>query len=94
MLRVLCSALSVLASSSGVSSEREAFMELVKGEIGRLNSQLVSQDKGGVSLVFAAGGVQVCPRLPAAETSTAVGVRCEPLLMRQTTPQALGFALP
>ncbi|KAK9786798.1 hypothetical protein WJX73_003279 [Symbiochloris irregularis] len=57
-MRKVISALSVLASSSGVSSEREAFMELVKSEIGRLNSQLLSQDKGGVSLVFAAGGVQ------------------------------------
>lgn len=52
-----CSALSVLASSSGVSSERAAFMDLVKNEIGRLNSQLVA--KGGVSLVFTHGGVQV-----------------------------------
>lgn len=55
---VACSALAVLASSSGVSSERTAFMELVRNEISRLNSQLVR--KGGVSLVFASGGVQVC----------------------------------
>ena len=48
----------MLASSSGVSSERAAFMELVRNEIGRLNSQLVG--KGGVSLVFTAGGLQVC----------------------------------
>ena len=54
---VTCSALAVLASSSGVSSERQIFMELVKTEIGRLNKQLTS--KGSVSLVFHAGGVQV-----------------------------------
>ena len=52
-----CSALGVLASSSGVSNERKVFMDLVKTEIGRLNKQLVN--KGRVSLVFAAGGVQV-----------------------------------
>ena len=55
-----CSALAVLASSSGVSSERQIFMELVKTEIGRLNKQLTS--KGSVSLVFHAGGVQVSKR--------------------------------
>ena len=55
--RCPCSALGVLASSSGVSNERQIFMELVKTEIGRLNKQLTS--KGSVSLVFHAGGVQV-----------------------------------
>ena len=53
------SALGVLASSSGVSSERKIFMDLVKTEIGRLNKQLIT--KGTVSLVFHAGGVQVLP---------------------------------
>ena len=42
-----------------MSAERKIFMDLVKTEIGRLNKQLVN--KGTVSLVFHAGGVQVKP---------------------------------
>lgn len=56
-MRWVCSALTVLASSSGVTSERQAFMELVKNEIERLNTQLNS--KGSLSMVFRAGGVSV-----------------------------------
>ena len=54
-----CSALAVLASSSGVSGERQAFMELVKNEIERLNKQMNS--KGSLSMVFRSGGVTVRP---------------------------------
>ena len=54
---VFCSALAVLASSSGVSGERHAFMQLVKNEIERLNTQMNS--KGSLSMVFRSGGVTV-----------------------------------
>ena len=52
-----CSALAVLASSSGVSSERAAFMDLVKVEVERLNDQLES--RGGISMIYHNGGVKV-----------------------------------
>ena len=55
--RVPRSALAVLASSSGVSSERAAFMELVRAEIERLNRQLGK--RGSVSMVFQKGSVLV-----------------------------------
>ena len=51
------SALAVLASTSGVSRERESFMELVRNEIQRLNDQVVA--RGSVSMVFHAGGLKV-----------------------------------
>ena len=51
------SALAVLASSSGVSSERAAFMELVREEINRLNRELGK--RGSVSMVFQKGSVLV-----------------------------------
>lgn len=52
-----CSALAVLASGSGVSTEREAFMDLVKTEIDRLNKEVSS--RGSVSMVFHHGGTHV-----------------------------------
>lgn len=52
------SALAVLASSSGVSEERAAFMDLVQKEIDRLNTGL--QTRGATSLIFQSGNVQVC----------------------------------
>lgn len=54
---LLCSALAVLASGSGVSTERESFMGLVKNEIDRLNEDMGA--RGSVSMVFHAGGVKV-----------------------------------
>ena len=54
---LLCSALAVLASGSGVSTERESFMGLVKNEIDRLNEDMGG--RGSVSMVFHAGGVKV-----------------------------------
>jgi hypothetical protein len=51
-----CSALAALASTSGVSSEREAFMDLVEKEIGRLNDQLSTR---GVGMVFTRGQLGV-----------------------------------
>lgn len=51
-----CSALTVLASSSGVTAERQAFMGLVKNEIDRLNA---SERSGKLSMVFRSGGVTV-----------------------------------
>ncbi|KAK9807532.1 hypothetical protein WJX72_001831 [[Myrmecia] bisecta] len=56
-MRKVISALAVLASSSGVSKEREAFMELVRHEIDRLNQQFTA--RGSVSMVFHAGGLKV-----------------------------------
>lgn len=56
-LLLQCSALTVLASSSGVSAERQAFMELVRNEIERFNTQLNS--KGSLAMVFRHGGVAV-----------------------------------
>ena len=53
---LLCSALTVLASSSGVTSERQAFMGLVKTEIDRLNASNPNQS---LSMVFRQGGVTV-----------------------------------
>ena len=50
------SALTVLASSSGVTTERQAFMGLVKNEIDRLNA---SNPNKSLSMVFRAGGVTV-----------------------------------
>ena len=45
-----------LASSSGVSNEREEFMELVEKDIDRLEGQL---EKRGVSMLFSRGSLQV-----------------------------------
>jgi hypothetical protein len=59
----LRSALAVLASSSGVSSERAAFMGLVRNEIDRLNEELVS--RGSVSMIFQRGNVTVRAQLAA-----------------------------
>ena len=60
----VCSALTVLASSSGVTAERQAFMDLVKHEINRINSQHAG--KGSLSMVFRSGGITVSLwRLPA-----------------------------
>lgn len=53
------SALSVLASSSGVASERAAFMGLVRNEIDRLNAELVN--RGSVSMIFQRGNVKARP---------------------------------
>ena len=58
-VRLHCSALSVLASSSGVASERAAFMGLVRNEIDRLNAELVN--RGSVSMIFQRGNVKVRP---------------------------------
>ena len=52
-----CSALAVMASSSGVSREREEFMQLVRTEIKRYNNQLA--DDQPMSMVFHAGGDNV-----------------------------------
>ena len=54
-----CSALSVLASSSGVASERAAFMGLVRNEIDRLNAELVN--RGSVSMILPARQRQGAP---------------------------------
>lgn len=56
-MRKVISALTVLASSSGVTAERQAFMDLVKHEIERINSH--TPNKGSLSMVFRAGGVTV-----------------------------------
>jgi len=64
------SALAVLASSSGVSSERAAFMQLVRAEIERVNKQLGK--RGSVSMVYhrgawlVGGGAPPPPPPPAA----------------------------
>ena len=58
-MRAWCSALSVLASSSGVASERAAFMGLVRNEIDRLNAELVN--RGSVSMIFQRGNVKARP---------------------------------
>ena len=55
-MQSVLSALAVLASSSGVASERADFMSLVKTEIDRLNERAAS--RGGVGLVFSGGGAQ------------------------------------
>ncbi|GAB4818097.1 hypothetical protein N2152v2_005143 [Parachlorella kessleri] len=55
-MRKVISALAALASTSGVSNEREAFMELVEKEIDRLEGQL---EKRGVSMLFSRGSLQV-----------------------------------
>lgn len=52
-----CSALTMMASNSGVTAERQAFMDLVKHEIDRLNRQATG--KGSLSMVFKAGGITV-----------------------------------
>jgi hypothetical protein len=52
-----CSALAVLASSSGVSTEREAFMKLVRNEIDRLNHEI--GQRGSVAMVFQRGNIKV-----------------------------------
>ena len=54
-----CSALAVMASSSGVSREREEFMQLVRTEIKRYDDQLA--DDKPMSMVFHAGGDDVSP---------------------------------
>ncbi len=51
------SALAALASSSGVSSEREAFMNLVKNEIERLNQEI--GQRGSVAMIFQRGNIKV-----------------------------------
>ena len=57
-----CSALTVLASSSGVTAERQAFMDLVKHEIDRINKQAAG--KGSLSMVFKSGGITVGAHSP------------------------------
>lgn len=56
-MRKVISALAVLASGSGVSTERETFMDLVKTEITRLNGEV--SNRGSMSMVFHHGGVHV-----------------------------------
>ncbi|KAL3144484.1 hypothetical protein ABBQ32_004224 [Trebouxia sp. C0010 RCD-2024] len=56
-MRKVISALAVLASGSGVSTERETFMDLVKTEITRLNGEVAN--RGSMSMVFHSGGVHV-----------------------------------
>lgn len=58
-VRAGCSALAVMASSSGVSREREEFMQLVRTEIKRYDDQLAEDQP--MSMVFHAGGDDVSP---------------------------------
>ena len=53
-----------MASSSGVFKEREEFMQLVRTEIKRYNSQLA--DDKPMSMVFHAGGDKVTRLYPIA----------------------------
>ena len=46
----------MLASSSGVSSERSAFMGLVKNEIERLNSEISA--RGALTMIFQRGNIK------------------------------------
>ena len=50
------SALAMLASSSGVSSERSAFMNLVRNEIDRLNDEIGA--RGSLTLMFQRGNIK------------------------------------
>ncbi len=54
-MRGALTALAALASSSGVAGEREAFMDLVEKEIGRLNSTLEAR---GAAMSFTRGRLQ------------------------------------
>lgn len=56
-MRKVISALSALASTSGVSSEREQFMSLVANEVQRLNKDLSA--RSAVSMTFTGGKAQV-----------------------------------
>ncbi len=59
LLTLCCvhSALAMLASSSGVSSERSAFMNLVRNEIDRLNGEISA--RGALTLMFQRGNIKV-----------------------------------
>lgn len=46
----------MLASSSGVSSERSAFMNLVRNEIDRLNDEISA--RGALTLMFQRGNIK------------------------------------
>ncbi|CAL8464272.1 g3807 [Coccomyxa elongata] len=56
-MRKVISALAMLASSSGVSSERSAFMDLVRNEIDRLNGEISA--RGALTLMFQRGNIKV-----------------------------------
>ena len=55
-MRKVLKALAALSASSGVATEREAFMGLVEKEIQRINSRL---DHRGVGMVFTRGHLEV-----------------------------------
>lgn len=55
-MRKVLRALAALSASSGVATEREAFMSLVEKEIARLNSRL---DHRGVGMIFTRGHLEV-----------------------------------
>ena len=71
---LLCSALAVLASGSGVSTERETFMDLVKTEITRLNGEVAN--RGSMSMVFHSGGVHVSAQIPWTQSAACLSVLC------------------
>jgi hypothetical protein len=52
----------MLASSSGVSSERSAFMGLVKNEIERLNQEISA--RGALTMIFKRGNIKARPCWP------------------------------
>lgn len=52
----------MLASSSGVSSERSAFMGLVKNEIERLNQEISA--RGALTMIFKRGNIKARPYWP------------------------------
>ena len=66
------SALAMLASSSGVSSERSAFMNLVRNEIDRLNDEIGA--RGSLTLMFQRGNIKA--RTASLELTVAWLVRC------------------
>ena len=64
----------MLASSSGVSSERTAFMDLVKTEIDRLNESIGKS--GSVTMIFQRGNIRV--RLFVASCQQGADISCYP----------------
>ena len=69
----------MLASSSGVSSERSAFMGLVRNEIERLNQEISA--RGALTMIFKRGNIKARPhRRTLLQRRAAVGLFQFPLI--------------
>uniref|UniRef100_A0A061S6J5 Mitochondrial proton/calcium exchanger protein n=1 Tax=Tetraselmis sp. GSL018 TaxID=582737 RepID=A0A061S6J5_9CHLO len=79
-MQEIISALAVLASTSGVSDERQDFMRIVRGQIKAIDEQI--RERGGTSLLFTRGQIQASMPLPEDELITDVSDKVTSILKR------------